>query len=110
MPDFSKTSTPFKVPATQQDRNIVAEQTQPFGGDGRNKANAGPLHDNPSHHYASELEDRKGDSGQYGPGKDVICTPGPSRQTPNHAPSRTGGFHAHMGTSGRAHKFPGRRV
>ena len=108
------TKTGFKIisdamKAKDTSRNQVNVPTQKFGTDDRNSVNHGPQSDNPAHHYASELEDRKGSSGQYTPEKQILCAPGPSRNVQNHAFSREAGYHAHMGSSGRAHSFPGRR-
>ena len=108
------TKTGFKIisdPLARKDasREIVNPQTSKDGGEGNNIVNSGVLRDNPKHHYASELEDRQGSSGQYTPEKQVLCAPGPARLVTNHAFKREAGYHAHMGSSGRAHSFPGRR-
>ena len=107
MPDFSKISSPYKV--KDPSRATVAKQTQPLGGDGRNEVNHGPQSDNPRHDYASKLESRQGGCGKYEPEKKVIITAGPARNVNNHAFNRQSGYHSHMGTSKRAHSFPGRR-
>jgi hypothetical protein len=104
---FKITSDPMKAKDTS--REIVNPQTTKDGGEGNSIVNRGVLRDNPQHHYASELEDKQGSSGQYQPGKQTLCAPGPSRIVTNHAFSREAGYHAHMGTAGRAHSFPGRR-
>ena len=111
-PSVKATSSPMKLPSTQQDRNIVADRTI-TPDTKRNPVNhmghgAQPQNRNPQHDYAGRLEAKQWTSGGQ-PTQGVLCGPGPSRKVVNGHPSRAGGWHSHMGISGRAHSFPGRR-
>jgi hypothetical protein len=98
-------------PLAPQDptRNVVASRTVPVNR--VSAVNAGVRDTNPHHTWGNRLESyQHSNTGGYKPGSPVITQTGPARQAVNHSHQVTRMcLHSNMGTSRKAHAFPGRR-